>query len=160
MAALSTYDRELQQYVDEGEILIDQQHRAKSKKNSAVVQEKDGIKCVFIDELAFKSDAERLWVFTHEISHHKKAGLHRESTPETEKARIEYRAEKETVEKRVAFDDYCKVILSGCFTAEEQADKWNIPEWCVPTVHEIYDRTRWEDVQALWAQVREKFNLD
>ena len=158
MAALSTYDRELQQCVDEGVIIIDQSHR--SNLIPAAAQEYYGIKCVFIDELAFPSDAERLWALTHEVAHHKKAGLYDESTPEMEKARIEYRADKETVEKRVNFTNYCNVILSGCFTAEEQADKWNIPERHVPTVHEIYNRTRWEDVQVLWVQVRDKFNLE
>ena len=157
MEGLSAYDREIQSYVDADEILIDQGHR--SKRNPAVAEQFGGISCIFIDELAFSTDSERLLAIVHEAAHIEYAGLYDENTPEAERSRIEYHAHRRTVEKLVSFNDYRNAMLNGCFTAHEQADKWNIPEWYVPKVHEIYERTRWEDVQRLSALVNMKFDF-
>ena len=109
MDALSAYEREIQRHVDEGAVLVDQAHR--SKRIPAAAQRFGGTSCVFINELAFPSDAERLWALRHEMAHHENAGLYSESTPEAEIARIEYRARKETVESMVGFEDYCGALL-------------------------------------------------
>ena len=155
MDELSAFEMEIQKYVDAGEILIDQRHR--SKKNPAVAEQFGEICCVFFDQHAFSTECEKLLAFVHERAHIEYAGLYNEKTSVFERNRIEYHAHKRTVEKLIDFNNYCNAILNGCFTAEEQANAWNIPEWYVPKVHEIYERTRRSEVQELMAEVQRMY---
>lgn len=109
--------------------------------------------------MAYSTDCERLLALTHEMEHIERAGLYDESTPEWERKRIEFQAHKGTVEKLVCFDKYREVLLLGFFDSDEQALKWGIPEFYVKTVHEIYNRIRYEDVQNLRSELNEKFSF-
>ena len=155
---LSAYETELQKYVDADEVLIDQGHRSKS--NPAIAEQFNGISCIFLDELAFSSDDERLLAFKHETAHVEYAGLYNENTPEWEVRRIEYHAHNYTVWKLVPFHDYSGTLMDGCLSQEEQALRWGIPTFYISMVHEVYNRTRWHEVQALMVEVRKKFYYD
>ena len=157
MYPLSAYER-LTDMVAEGRyenIFLCQHHRSIVRPIATGCLGMDV--CIFINELSFSTDAERRLAFEHELAHIEYAGFYNIHTPKDEVLRIEYHAHKKTVEKLVCFDDYSDALMSGCFDIDEQAAKWNIPEHYVPKVHEVYERTRWEEVQELRAKLYEKF---
>ena len=112
---------------------------------------------VFINESAFHTDAERRLAFAHEVGHCETGGFYTELTPADERNRIEYRATKWTVMQLVSFETYKMTILEGCLTYWEQAEKWDIPLEFVSKVHEIYEKTHWNEIQALRDEVARKY---
>jgi len=112
---------------------------------------------VFINESAFHTDAERRLAFAHEVGHCETGGFYTEYTPADERGRIEYRATKWALMQLVSFETYKMTILEGCLSDWEQADKWDIPLEFVPKIHEIYEKTHWEDIQVLRDEVARRY---
>jgi len=110
---------------------------------------------IFIDESAFENDIERRYAFEHELAHCETGSFYKEDTPFVECRRMDYRAKKRTVEKLVPFSQYVRTIIDGYIEEWEQAEKWDIPEWFVSIVHNIYANTRWDDVQKLRGNVND-----
>jgi len=112
---------------------------------------------VFINEAAFKTDTERRLAFVHEVAHCETGGFYTECMPEDERGRIDYKVDKWTVMRLVPFDIYEETIKSGYLSNWEQAEKWDVPTDFVPTIHKIYENTRWSDVQKLRSAVSQKW---
>ena len=104
---------------------------------------------VFIDESAFDTDVERRFALEHEIAHCETESFYNEAMPFIDCRKMDYRAKRRTVEKLVPFGCYVETIINGYIEEWEQAEKWNIPEWFVSIVHNIYASTRWDEVQRL-----------
>jgi len=146
MKKLSPYEASLAKAEENG-ILIVQGHTSSRFKAAALRCGSD--MGVFIDEASFKSDTERRLAFVHEIAHCETGGFYTERTPEDERERIDYKANQWTVMRLVPFDVYEETIKLGYFADWEQAERWDVPTFFVPTVHNIYESTRWHDVQRL-----------
>jgi len=150
---LSPYEKALIRAEHKG-ILIDQWHTSKKVPAAAMCVEDD--MGIFIDENAYQTDTERRFAFLHEMAHCETAGFYNEHTPEVEREKIEYKANKRTVAYLVPFNLYKAAIMAGYFNEYEQAEYWNVPIDFVPTIHQTYERTKWEDVQELMASTAEK----
>ena len=158
MIALSPYER-LTDLLVVGEydnIYLSQNHSSSKRPIATGNLGKDYI--ISINESAYSTDTDKYLALNHEISHIEVGGFYDENTPKHEIDRIEYRVDKATVEALVKFENYSRALLSGCFTVEEQSDFWDVPERYVSKVHEIYERSRWDDVQKLKAQVAAKWD--
>ena len=158
MIALSPYER-LTVLLVVGEyenIYLSQSHSSCKRPIATGNLGKDYL--ISINESAYSADTDKYLALNHEISHVEVGGFYDENTPKHEIDRIEYRADKATLEALVKFENYCRALLSGFFTVEEQADFWDVPVHFVPKVHEIYDRTKWHDIQKLIRKVKKKFD--
>ena len=116
---------------------------------SLSVKDTDGDYHVAISNNAIASPTTEKTCLAHEISHCETDALYAPDAPLIERNRMEYRADKRTVEYLVPWDLYVMAFKEGYFTAWEQADFWGILEQYVPVVHKVYERTRWEDVEKL-----------
>ena len=151
---LTPYEETLTFAEDEG-VLVDQSYSTKEPATAIHIGEDMG---VFINENAFETDVERRFAFIHEIAHCETRSFFYKRTSKAEGSRIEFKADKRTVARLVPYDVYSNTIMDGCLTEHEQAEKWNIPQWYVATVHYIYETTRWDDVQALKLAVAQRWD--
>ena len=108
---------------------------------------------IAINESSFKTAKERQLAFAHEVAHCEIGGFYTENTSLPEREKIEYRATKKTVEFLIPFNTYVKTIKNGIHNEWEQTEYWNIPHNYVSVVHQVYQTTRWDEIQALKASV-------
>lgn len=153
MKKLSPYEKTLAKAEEKG-ILIIQDHVSARFPAAALRYGED--MGVFIDESAFQTDVERRLAFVHEMAHCETGGFYTELTPEDERGRIDYKANKWTVMRLVPFDIYEETIKLGYLADWEQAERWDVPTHFVPIVHRIYEHIRWKDVQRLRLLVDQK----
>jgi len=112
---------------------------------------------VFIDESAFDTDIERRFALEHEIAHCETGSFYHEGMTFVDCRKMDYRAKRRTVEKLVPFGYYAETIIYGYVEEWEQAERWDIPEWFVSIVHNIYASTRWDEVRRLKASVHSDY---
>ena len=146
MYSLSPYEGTLA-LAEESGIIVDTMHRSSVVPAAALTY--NGVTCVFIDETQYVSEVERKYVVIHEIGHCKTGMFYNDNTPYFDRQRIEYRVNMWEVPEHIPFEEYCMTILDGCLEEWEQSERWNVPQWFVPTVHRVYESTRWDDVQKL-----------
>jgi hypothetical protein len=127
--------------------------RSLSASVSMSFQDDDGDCHIAVDPLALGSVAEEFMYLGHEMGHCMTREFYTAQTNPTERNRVEYRADQWAVHNLVPFRRYRKAILAGCRDAADQADAWGVPISFVPTIHTVYERTRWDDVQRLKQQI-------
>ena len=152
---MTPYDEALARAEEKG-IMFFNNHQ--SKDTPAV-----GMKCnedmaIFINEGAFDSDRARSFAVWHEIFHCEENAFYNERTDLISAIKLEKRVIKKTIQELVPFQTVIATYKDGIFDEYEQAEKWNIPQYRIKEVHEVYERLYPDKINELKHHISENFN--